>query len=308
MKKKFFLGLDPGFSDVKYAYRKDEKMEMGKFPSVVAKTKHYAPDLIYYNGDYYYVGSAARLQPNETIQEIRDYASLRKHIPVLVTEVLKRIEIDPEEYDITIATGLSLAHENNSNEFKDTLSNFSVDNKDIKLNVLLLPQGFGAMKTLMNVKETRIYENFGIIDNGFNTLDVLIAINKEVRVDRLRGYEGRGVIGIAEKIKSHIHTMFHRSISIKEAADIMNTGSYKLRGKTHDMTHIVKKMKEEYTKEFMDFLEKNYGNELDKFDVFFFVGGGAYFIDERYADNIKVVKKPEYYNAIGNLLHAEQKR
>lgn len=305
---KVVIGFDPGFGYIKYAYRKNGKMEMGKFPSVVAKTKNPAPDLHYYKDYYYYVGENARLQAKEEIEEVKDYANLKKYIPVLLAEVFKRtgIGIGSKFKKVEIVTGLSLAHKEDSDNFKNVLSKFNVSNIPYNLNVKLLPQGFGAMTALMNVKETANDVNYVIVDNGFNTLDVVIVIDSQPRMDRLAGYEGRGVISIAEQMKNYIHREFKRDISVKEAAAVVDSQTYKLRGEVHDLSDVVSEFKSEYTKNLMDFLEKNYSNEIDKFDKIYFVGGGAYFIDPDYASNIKIVKYPEYYNAIGNLVFGEK--
>ena len=53
-------------------------------------------------------------------------------------------------------------------------------------------------------------------------------------------------------------------------------------------------------------LKKRYEREFKKYSKVYFVGGGAYFIDESISPIIQAVEEPEYYNSLGNLYFKEK--
>jgi len=120
--------------------------------------------------------------------------------------------------------------------------------------------------------------------------------------NELVGFDNKGVINIAKMVQKYIKESFNKEINIKKAASILDKGEYFLRGETNDLSNVIEKFKTEYTKTLMDFLEKNYEDRFDDMEKIIFVGGGAYFIDKEYSNNIAIVPNPEYYNAIGNLM------
>jgi len=302
MNKKIKFGLDGGFGHIKTAkYIENGEIDTLKFQSIVAESKGkekytYLLD----DGKYYFVGSKALKQPKDTQIEIVDYQKLEKFIPILTLESFRLCDIEPEDIS-EIVTGLSISHKDSSHNFKQRLSNFVVNDIEYNFNVKLLPQGLGAVNAIKKLvkKEPNDYL---VIDGGFNTIDIVTIIDKEIMENELIGYDNMGVINIAKMVQKYIKESFGKEINIKKAASILDSGEYFLRGETSDLKSVIEEFKTEYTKNLMNFLEKNYEDRIDDMEKIIFVGGGAYFIDKSYANNIAIVPNPEYYNAIGNLL------
>lgn len=304
MEKKEYFGWDCGFGNTKSAFvnKKTKGIELVKFPSVVAlsdgEEKHtYLLD----DGKYYFVGEKALKQKKENIIEILDYQKLEKFAPILLLESFKLCNLNPDELN-TIVTGLSISHTEEAKKFKSRLSKFKVNNKEYKFSISLLPQGLGAVNAIRNLVENGEPEDYMVVDNGFNTLDIVVIKDKEVIRSELKGFENKGIINIAEMVKIYIKNNYNRDISIKMAIKLLDKKEYFLRGEKYDLSEEIKIFKTEYTEELMNFLEKNYSEYIDNMEKIVFVGGGSYFIDTNYAKNIVTVDNAEFYNAYGNLL------
>lgn len=308
------LGLDTGYGHTKYAYFDEAgEIKLGKFPSVVASTNDDVSDLsmgVYCeNDETYYVGDLALKQSHTAIKEIVSYRDLEKYAPILLKETLR---IEGIEDKVTqVACGLSPAHMSHIAAFKERLSSFELNGKTERFEVVLYPQGVGAVKTINyltnkgKLASMQGVQDYLIVDIGFNTTDIIFIYDGVVQKGKIsssNSFEKKGAINIAEFMQKHIKETYKREITLKEALGIVTKGSYRLRGETFDLSKEIETFKKRYTVELMNFLEERYGNEFDKLEKVCFVGGGGYFIDPDYARNIETFKISEYYNAIGNLV------
>jgi len=310
--EQFKIGIDTGFGHTKYAYFKDGKMIVNKFPSVVAFASDNINDVsdgaYVFENRVFYVGELATKQASHSIEELITYKALETYAPLLIAHAIHLEGLSKEKVS-DIICGLSPAHIESTGAFKERVSNFKV-NKDVYgFNVRLLPQGVGAVTAIKSLPKThkdfQEAEDYLVVDIGFNTVDVIFVYGKTIqkgKISEANSFEKKGAINIASMMQKHISTQFKKEISLKEALAIVTKGIYRLRGEEHDLKEQIAEFKANYTKDIMDFLEVKYGNEFDKMEKIYFVGGGGYFIDTKYAPHISVFEQSEYFNAIGNLV------
>lgn len=313
------IGIDTGFGHTKYALRnKNGGFKLGKFPSVVATTNEATDEvsqsISLFNGHSFYVGDIALKQDPKRIKEVDTYKELERYAPLLIGKTLELENINPSKVN-SIALGLAPAHIAQVENFRKKVSAFTLNKKDYSFSeTLIIPQGFGAtiaLKHFWEEQNKQEFENYIVIDIGFNTIDTVIVYDKEIDKSRLNennSFEKRGVVRVAELMQNYIRENYNKEITLKESLSIMLEEEYKLRGQIHKLNSVVKDFKNRYTTETMMFLEQKYSNEFDKMDAICFVGGGGYFINKEYAPSIQTFKNSEYFNAIGNLLFSEKTR
>jgi hypothetical protein len=304
LEKKNNLGFDAGFGYVKVAFRKNGKETVIKYPSVVALAEGFESSTYKFDDRFYYVGEPALKQPKQNIIEVIDYQKLERFAPIFLLEAIKRTGYRADQIDAVI-TGLSASHTNSNDEFVRTLKKFSCNNDEYNFDVDVLQQGVGAVTAIKRLLKNDI-DDYLVIDNGFNTLNTVLVFNKEIQKSKLKGYDNRGVINIAQMVQRHIEKTYNREIAVKEALLILDTNKYMLRGNIYDLSEVITEFKKTYTEDLLNFLEKYYSNEFDKLEKIFFVGGGAHFINQEYSPNIIALKNPEYYNSLGYLFYGDE--
>jgi len=299
-------GLDFGFGDKKGSRRsKDGKIKSSKSSSVAAEASLEAEDMPFFEGKRYYLGEDALVSNSSSIIEMTSYDNLEHLSPLFLWKYIEENNLTVETID-KIAVGLSFAHIKNAKKYIKRISKFKINGKEYDLTgkIILVPQGVGAKYTIEKFYDS-VPNNYLIIDIGFLTVDSVDVINNTVRPENVSGEQGLGIIKIARNIQEYIADKFNEHISIKEAKEILTEKNFFLSGKEHDLTNIIDEFSERYTKTLMNYLEKKHEREFKKYRKVFFVGGGAYFIKKN-NPIIEVLKKPEYANAIGNLLKIEE--
>lgn len=313
--EKVILGLDLGYSFVKVCVGSQDGtiIKKFKFPSIIGITKHLEgvenDNIVHYDGNYYMIGDDAKHLPSTNIQNLDEYKNLEYFAPLLLIHAIKLAKL--QRVDLVI-TGLSIAQVENSGHFQNALEHFVVDGKEYNFKVLLLPQGAGAKLTYDKYgnnfpneqKEFLGETNYVIVDNGFNTLD-LVLVNKGITDPNLfQGIEKHGLMKIAAVVARLINEKHGRQLSLPEAREVLDSGIYKLRGQKYDYSKEISEIKNEYLKEIINLVNERYGNVLDKIDFLVLLGGGAYIFNNSDNGFIRVVHKDsEYYNAIGEYLY-----
>lgn len=308
---KYILGWDEGYGDQKVTLMNfaGEILKIFKFPTMIGITKknEYINDnrIYEYKGHHYYVGENASHLPSENLIDITEYKNLEYYAPLFLYHVLKMIDVTPD----IIVTGLSKAQIQNSGYFKENLQNFTVNNENFTFDeVYVLPQGAGSKLTIDKYGSNFPQEQteflgdttFVGVDVGMNTLDLFLVTDGKTSPNLFEGIEKEGVMKIATLIAQKVKELHSRQITLQEAKEILNTGSYKLRGVTHDFTEYNAEVKKSYLKDLLNLIEVKYGKILDKCNYVFLSGGGSAFFKQTSDGFIKVPKtKQEYYNSIG---------
>lgn len=288
-----------------------------KFPSTIAitqKSEFVTDSRIYdFKGHSYYVGESALNSPSENLIDITEYKNLEYYTPLFFAHALKEINETPD----IVVTGLSKAQIQFSGNFKNNIQEFEVNDEQYKFDtVFVLPQGAGSKLTIDKYGDNFPSEQTEFsgkttyvgIDIGFNTLDMFMVTDGKTSPTLFEGIENEGVMKVAKLVARKVHEEHGRSITLHEARDILDSGLYKLRGKTHDFSTFVKDIKKDYLKSLLSLIETRYGKIIDKCDFISLSGGGSYFFKSTGDNFIKVPKNDgEYYNSLGFYLFGNTK-
>lgn len=314
MNLKTVLGIDLGFGDTKVTWGTTDGniTKQWKFPSTIGVTKknEHIADLriVEYKEHSYYVGENAAHLPSDNRIDITEYKNLEYYAPLLIQHALKEINAKP---DIIVA-GLSKAQITNSGHFKEAIEKFTVNGEEyIFENVYILPQGAGAKLTIDKYGNHFPREQDEFLgkttyvgaDVGFNTLDMFLVTDGKTSPNLFEGIEKEGVMKIAALVAKRVLELHGRKIGLHEAKQIIDTGTYRLRGQSHDFTIYLQEAKKDYLKDLLKLIEAKYGKILDQCDFVFVCGGGSALFKSTDDGFIRVPKNHwEHYNAIGQFV------
>lgn len=314
------LGLDIGYGSTKCILMDDDKiLKKFKIESVVGITQKnsYIKDsrMLDYKDHSFYVGEDALSLPSENLIDITDYKNLAYYAPLFIAKVLKIIapDLDGRMPDMLVS-GLSKAQIQYSGHFRETISEFDVDDQHYAFKkVYIIPQGAGSKLCIDKYgsdfpnpqREFTGNSSYIGVDIGFSTLDMFRVVDGKTSASVFEGIEHEGIMKIASKISDLIKEKHKRDIRLHEAKEILDTGIYKLRSEHFNYVKEINEIKKEYIYNLMKLIEEKYGKILDKCDFIFLSGGGsAFFNSTVYEGNeIRVPKSNfEYYNALGMAL------
>lgn len=295
------LPIDLGYGDCKIALKKEDgTMMISKFPSAVAKVapkRFGAGEAVEFEGDYYLIGENAI---NYKPVEMNDYETLEKYAPLLVYHAFRKYG----EFD-ALVTGLSIRQEDNSNDFKDRLSNFVIDGVEYNLNVQLLPQGIGAK--LIVAKQFGDITNYLVCDGGFNTVDLVPVFDGTADIHSVDALENRGIIEVINELIDYISGEYNIELSPKEAKYALDNKSIEIYGKEVDLTDEISHITSEYSKDLVRQIERKFKKSWHKFQKVIIVGGLSHFVDTSVYEHLTTVPKGEFYNVVGFQSFAEKK-
>jgi len=310
---KTILGLDIGYGDVKVIYGTEDGTILKKFKFISAigitkKNEHVQDKRIYeFKGHNYYVGENATHLPSENRIDIIDYKNLEYYAPLFLYHVIKQINAIPD----IVVTGLSKAQITNSGYFQATLKDFEVNGKHFTFeNVYVLPQGAGSKITVDKYgthfpkEQDEFLGNTTFVgcDVGFNTLDMFMVTDGKTSPNLFEGIEKEGVMKIATKVAQKVKEIHDKTIGLHEAKEILDSGVYKLRGKSYSFKEYIEEIKNDYLKELLSLIEHKYGKILDKCDFVFVSGGGSSMFKTTDDGFIRIPEDNwEFYNSLGFL-------
>lgn len=308
-------GSDIGFGDVKdVATSGGQIVYRNKYPSAIAgvtEDDNFKDSRAIKMGDAsYYVGELALTQPSSNIQDVTEYEHLEAFLPLFLHKSLVDMGCNPENYPKVVVLGLSVAHIGNSGYFKAKADEyFKALGWDVQ--VFVLPQGTGVKLAIdkyfvdypSTTNAVKAQGNtYVIADIGMGTLDLLYVADGVVTPNQVRGIEKRGAIVICAKLINYVKDQYNRTITLKEAKTILDSGYYELRGNRFDLRDEIESLKKDYLKMLEGLIESEYGQVLDKAKFVALAGGGAYFFAKTVAEDpffYAPKEYSEYYNAIG---------
>lgn len=270
-------------------------------------------DIVAFNGKHYIVGKAALQTKDQRIMKTTDFDSMKEVTPIVATKFLKNYKPDDVEY---ICFTLSSAYLGNSKEFHNYLTEMLPDyNGKIKL----IPQGASIKRALDNIgldvsnpSYKNSYQNYIIVDMGFNTIDVATVINGALIPEDIQGYTHTGAVLIAEEVQKQIKNTFDITLDMNRTKAVLEDKSFKQKGEVYNCKDIVNKAVNLYLEVLRDFLEKNYGDEMKAISNVLLAGGGAEIIrdnmdqwNEYYKEGFMIIPvtigSATYLNALGGL-------
>jgi hypothetical protein len=313
MKKILALDIGYGHNKATFGYSDGTIKKRFKFPSMIGITKknEYVEDSRIYDfkGHSYYVGDNASHLPSENLIDIADYKNLEHYAPLFLHHAIKEIGETPD----IIVVGLSISQIGNSGYFQAELKKFTVDNKEYNFDlVYVLPQGAGSKLTIDKYgdnfpneqKEDLSSATYIGCDIGFNTLDLFLVTEGKTSPNLFEGIEKQGVMLIAQKVAKLIHQNHNRTITLQEARDVIDSGVYKLRGKSYPYKDQLDEIKKEYLKDMIKLIEARYGKIIDKCNFISVSGGGSTIFKSTEDGFFKIPRNAnEYYNSLGFFLY-----
>lgn len=296
-----FMSIDIGYGDSKIALKKEDgTMLVAKFPSAVAKISPHrfgAGESVEFEGNHYLIGENAI---NYKPVEMNDYETLEKYAPLLLFHAFRKYG----EFD-TIVTGLSIRQENSSNDFKDRLTNFTIDEDDYTVDVKLLPQGIGAK--IVVEKQFDDISNYLVCDGGFNTVDLVPVFDGKADIHSVDALENRGIIEVVNELIDYISSEFNIELTPKEAKFALDNQSIELYGKEVDLSEEITRITTEYSKDLVRQIERKFKKSWHKFQKVIIVGGLSHFVDSKVYEHLSTVPKGEFFNAVGFQTFADKK-
>lgn len=296
-----YIAIDLGYGDCKIALKKEDgTMMISKYPSAVAKVnpkRFGAGEAVEFEGDYYLIGEHAI---NYKPVEMNDYETLERYAPLLVFHAFRKYG----EFD-TIVTGLSIRQEDNSEDFKNRLSNFIIDNTEYNLDVKLLPQGIGAK--IVAEKQFPDISNYLVCDGGFNTVDLVPVFDGKADIHSVDALENRGIIEVINELIDYISGEYNIELTPKEAKYALDNQKIEIYGKEIDLSDEIAHITNEYSKDLVRQIERKFKKSWHKFQKVIIVGGLSHFVDTSVYEHLVTVPKGEFYNSVGFFQFAEKK-
>ena len=296
-----FLAIDLGYGDVKIALKKEDgTLMIAKYPSAVAKVnpkRFGAGEAVEFEGDYYLIGENAI---NYKPVEMNDYETLAKYSPLLIFHAFRKYG----EFS-TLVTGLSIRQEDNSQDFRDRLSNFMIDGIEYNIDVKLLPQGIGAK--IVAQKQFSDVSNYLVCDGGFNTVDLVPVFDGKADLHSVDALENRGIIEVVNELIEYISGEYNIELTPKEAKYALDNRKIDIYGKEIDLDEIINHITTDYSKDLVRQIERKFKKSWHKFQKVIIVGGLSHFVDASVYEHLSTVPKGEYYNVVGFQNYAQDK-
>lgn len=327
------LAIDLGYSAIKVCYTSPYTQEivLDKFISAVAKLPE-KPDNV--DGvdsfqlveDYYVLGAQALKLPREYLMPLHTYDDLKKITPIWLNFLMNKYKKELGVEISIVCIGLSLAYKDKAEDLLQYIEDTIMVPKE---KFILLPQGtiskvviseYG-LNPMDKAKRTNYkYSSYSLWDLGSNTADISLILDSFSTSSNNIGLENYGVCQILFTIVDFVYKNFGGvQISKEEAKIILDTGIYKRRGRSYDLTAQVKQFTLDYLTSILDLPDKfpKIGDMLDNIDAVIIIGGGGVLFNKYKNELIPEIEKrgypatgffvtpennAEYFNVISYLL------
>ena len=298
------IGIDIGYGSVKVSY----KDKIAKFPSSICFATDvglaYGEDNIYsFEDEKYYVGKEA---VGGEAFVTSDYTFLYKFAPLLIYHILSKFSLAELDEPIILKTGLSIVDWPKKDEFIERISKIKVNNKNINLDVSIIPQGAGcAVDWTYYNNEGEYPHKLVVLDIGFHTINLVsFQDGKPVRKD-MKSYPGHGVSSIIRPFTSFLENKFSVTFSEQEAIQIFVKGDFKYNGELQEtVSEKIQELKSQFVKKMFQSVLRNDRKLMAMSDVVLISGGGAYLLqDIPFPENVQFSDSPfEFANCRGYAL------
>ncbi|EEQ63636.1 hypothetical protein HPMG_01093 [Helicobacter pullorum MIT 98-5489] len=290
------IAIDIGYGDTKVM----ANGKLFKFPSAISQVGEsmlqldFKSDNPIFEGIEYRVGSKALMEAVAT----RGYLFLKRYSPLLIHNALLEAKFDLEA-PIEIATGLSIVNNLEAQNFLEIISNFTINQIQIKPRVFLFAQGQGLYYQSGLDKEDRAC----VIDIGYNTLDFLVFENGKPRVDLCFANKKGANLAITN-LQKFLIKEFRVDFNEQEAKEVFVKKEIEIAGKKIDFSDVINSIMQRYVRTITDEVFSKAEDILSKTKNIVIGGGGAYFLKKEYLEdlhkaNYLFLDNPEYSNVLG---------
>lgn len=269
------LGEDIGYSSTKIQFNG----EFYKVPTSIMFANDIGIDFgesnIYeFEGEKYYVGEAATDESFTTT----DYAFLYKFGPLITYHIIKKLGITG---DIDLRTGLALSDWAKKDEFRERLSNITVNGETLNITVRIVgPQGDGAYTAyLVENNLTTPPRSLSIIEIGYRTVNFLHYENGVPQQNKCKGFPGHGAVSIIKPFSNYLESTYGMPFSEQEALKIFMSGTLSIGGVVQEtIPEKIADLKNKFVQKLLKSVLVSEKKILMMSDAVLIAGGGTYFV------------------------------
>ena len=274
------VGLDIGYSQTKIFF--DGKLF--KLPTAISYAIdsgiNFGNDEVYeYNGKMYRVGEIA-IDESFTTTE---YRFLKEFGPLILYHVLHKLNLLTDgklNQPIELRTGLSLSDWEYSEEFKNSLTTFIVNDKEININPIhIIPQGAGVHYDWCD-KNKEVPVSDVVVDIGYNTINYLVFDNGTPLKAKCRSFPGHGAVGIIRPFTNWLEATYKMHFTEQEALKILMNNKFIYQGEEQpDVINMIKELKSNFITKLFNSILVSEKKTLSTSEKVIIAGGGAYFLE-----------------------------
>jgi len=300
------ITIDIGYSFTKVHYEDESgKDHYVKFNTAIARANKLGIDFgsenVYeYKGERYYCGKEAlgdHCISSDGYEFIRDYS------PIIIYHILKEFHNVDIPMPITVNTGLSLKDWKHKDEFIEVISEFTVNDTSIKLDVSLTPQGDAVYwDWVENQNNGKHPHKVAVIDIGHNTVNFLYYTNGEAVKRYCKSYPSQGLTSITKPFKDSMEAKYGLNFSEQELLHDFAHETFTYQGKeVKEVIDEIIALKEGYMRDLPKVILQENSKLLSFADKVVMGGGGMYlFEDVDFPPNTVIISKPyEFSNVRG---------
>ena len=274
------LGFDVGYSQTKISF----KDKLFKLPTAISYAIdsgiNFGNDEIYeYNGKVYRVGEIAVDESFTTTE----YRFLKEFGPLILYHVLNKLNLlkDGKLIDqIELRTGLALADWEYVEEFKQALSEFTVNGKTIKISTIhIIPQGAGVHYDWCH-SNNYVPTSDAIVDIGYNTINYLVFDNGTPLKSKCRSFPGHGALGIVRPFTNWLESTYKMHFTEQEALKILMNNKFIYQGEEQpEVINMIAELKSNFITKLFNSILVSEKKTLSTSEKVIIAGGGAYFLE-----------------------------
>lgn len=292
------IALDIGYGDVKCSVEN----KLFKFDSAVCYAKNAFTEVgsnntYEFEGKKYLVGADAVSEAFTT----RDYKFLEKYAPLLIYKAIELAGVSIDE-EINLITGLSLIDwKNRKEQFANRISKFYINQKEININVTLVPQGTGIYNMYLAKYPEAKEQNILIDDIGYNTHDRLYYERGTPNPGESYA-TSTGFNKIATEIQTIISSEYGLDFPEQEIKRIIKDKKLRIGGQVKDLTQIINEETEKYFEFYMNEARSKKKALMMRADRIVIAGGTAYYLEsQEFPENVTFLhgEQYEYLNVQG---------
>lgn len=304
-------GIDIGFGDVKAVFSDNRKI---KFPTAIVRDPGGAFNVSTgkeegfhnYNGSNYYVGKTA-LHMGQTYST-RSMEFMENFTPLLVHVALEKAGfINSEVKHLSIGLQLGKSNAVGKAFLLKKIEEGVVDGKKLGFeHVEVIPQGVGILlDSRFNWQGQELVGagiNTLVVDIGFNTVDVLVAIDGQPKKGRSEMLERSGISWICERLIARVKERTGSGLTEQQAKNALLNGYVEMYGKKIDLGLDIKEISNGYAEWLHSELRSRWEEQMAQFPRIILAGGGAHIVKPympHYMQNIITPAEPEFANARG---------
>jgi len=300
------VGIDIGYSSTKIAF--DGKLF--KLPTAISFAVdlglNYGEDEIYYfEGDKYRVGEVAVDESFTTTE----YKFLFKFSPLIIYHVLVKLGLIQNGVlqsgvQVEVRTGLALTDWSNKEEFIDRIKTISVNDFNVNITPVLIPQGAGVYYDYVDTNKVTP-SSASVIDLGYNTINFLHFQNGAPIRAKCKSFPNHGVVSIIRPLTNWLESTYSMKFTEQESIKILLDGKFMFNGEEQEaVTTMVHELKRNFVQKLFNSILVSEKKLLGLSEKVIIAGGGTYFLkDVNFPKNTVLTPEPhEFSNVRGYIL------